>query len=87
MGSLLTKFKFGILKIVRESFDARNISYDISSVYGFGHSAYYRNVINCLLYGENAQTNGREGLKSLELIIAAYASALEGVAISLPLEY
>lgn len=70
-----------------ESFDVKKISYDITSVYGFGHSAYYRNVIDCLLYGETAQTDGREGLKSLELIIAAYTSALEGVTVSLPLEY
>mgnify|MGYP005650932357 CR=1 FL=1 len=33
------------------------------------------------------ETDGREGLKSLEILIAAYLSARDGRTISLPLEY
>jgi UDP-N-acetyl-2-amino-2-deoxyglucuronate dehydrogenase len=33
------------------------------------------------------ETDGREGLKSLEVIIAAYLSARDGQTVSLPLEY
>ena len=33
------------------------------------------------------ETDGREGLKSLEVIIATYLSARDGKTISLPLEY
>ena len=32
-------------------------------------------------------TDGREGLKSLELLIAMYRSARDGTRINLPLEY
>ena len=63
-----------------------NTSYETTSVYGFGHLAYYENVINTLRGIENPETDGREGLRSLELLIAMYQSARDGVKISLPLE-
>jgi UDP-N-acetyl-2-amino-2-deoxyglucuronate dehydrogenase len=62
-------------------------SYKTSSVYGFGHSLYYNNVIEVLRGKATPETDGNEGLKSLEVIIAAYLSAREGKMISLPLEY
>ena len=62
-------------------------NYDTTSVYGFGHSLYYDNVINVLRGQASPETDGREGLKSLELLIAAYLSARDGRRISLPLEY
>jgi UDP-N-acetyl-2-amino-2-deoxyglucuronate dehydrogenase len=41
-----------------------------------------------VLSGEaEAQTDGREGLRSLEVLIAIYRSARDGHRISLPLEY
>jgi UDP-N-acetyl-2-amino-2-deoxyglucuronate dehydrogenase len=41
-----------------------------------------------VLRGEAAsETDGREGLKSLEVLIAAYLSARDGKRVSLPLEY
>lgn len=61
-------------------------SYKTTSVYGFGHPLYYRNVIEALRGVSTPQIDGREGLKSLELLIAAYRSARDGVAISLPLD-
>jgi UDP-N-acetyl-2-amino-2-deoxyglucuronate dehydrogenase len=65
----------------------KNASYQTTSVYGFGHAAYYRNVI-CVLRGEaEAETDGREGLRSLEVLIAIYRSARDGRRVSLPLEY
>jgi UDP-N-acetyl-2-amino-2-deoxyglucuronate dehydrogenase len=33
------------------------------------------------------ETDGREGLKSLELLIATYLSARDGRRVSLPLDY
>ncbi|OAD23653.1 hypothetical protein THIOM_000512 [Candidatus Thiomargarita nelsonii] len=33
------------------------------------------------------ETDGREGLRSLEILIAAYLSARDGKTVSLPLEY
>lgn len=62
-------------------------SYDTTSVYGFGHPLYYDNVIRTLR-GECApETDGREGLKSLELLIAMYISARDGKRVNLPLAY
>jgi len=62
-------------------------NYQTTSVYGFGHPLYYKNVIDVLRGEAEPETDGREGLKSLELIIAAYLSARDGQTISLPLEY
>ena len=62
-------------------------SYATTSVYGFGHPLYYDNVIKTLRGIEEAQTDGREGLKSLELLIAIYLSARDGKKVCLPLQY
>jgi UDP-N-acetyl-2-amino-2-deoxyglucuronate dehydrogenase len=62
-------------------------SYQTTSVYGFGHPLYYDNVINTLRGEAEAETDGREGLKSLELLIAMYISARDGKRINLPLAY
>ena len=62
-------------------------NYETTSVYGFGHPLYYKNVIDTLRGDAEPETDGREGLKSLELLIGAYLSARDGKTISLPLEY
>ena len=62
-------------------------SYETTSVYGFGHPLYYDNVINVLRGVGKPETDGREGLKSLEVLIAAYLSARDGRRVALPLEY
>ena len=62
-------------------------SYQTSSVYGFGHPLYYDNVIKTLRGEAQPETDGREGLKSLELLIAMYMSARDGKRINLPLAY
>jgi len=64
----------------------RVASYQTASVYGFGHPLYYDNVIGVLRGEAEPDTDGREGLKSLELLIAAYRSAREGRRVTLPLE-
>lgn len=65
----------------------KTANYETTSVYGFGHPLYYKNVIDVLRGNSEPETDGREGLKSLELLIAAYLSARDGGTISLPLEY
>ena len=65
----------------------REASYATTSVYGFGHPLYYDNVIKTLRGEAEAETDGREGLKSLELLIAMYLSSRDGKRIALPLEY
>lgn len=62
-------------------------NYETTSVYGFGHPLYYKNVIDVLRGDAEPETDGREGLKSLEVLIAAYLSARDGKTVSLPLEY
>lgn len=62
-------------------------NYATTSVYGFGHPLYYANVIATLQGKEEALTDGREGLKSLEFLIAIYLSARDGKKVSLPLVY
>jgi len=63
----------------------KKASYDTNSVYGFGHPLYYDNVIKSLRGEAQPEADGAEGLKSLEVLIAAYASAREGKRITLPL--
>lgn len=62
-------------------------SYATTSVYGFGHPLYYHNVIETLRGKAKPEVDGREGLKSMEVLIAAYISARDRRTISLPLEY
>jgi len=64
-----------------------NANYETTSVYGFGHPLYYKNVVDVLRGNADPETDGREGLKSLEILIAAYLSARDGNTVSLPLEY
>ena len=67
--------------------EVKEANYQTTSVYGFGHPLYYNNVIEVLRGEAKPETNGREGLKSLEVLIAAYLSARDGKTTSLPLEY
>ena len=57
-------------------------SHTPESVYGAGHEAYYENVIRVLKEGVVAETDGREGLRSLEILIATYLSARDGKRVS-----
>lgn len=47
-------------------------------VYGFGHKAYYEDVINSIKNNTRALVDGLEGRKSLELISAIYESIETG---------
>ncbi|MGI8497796.1 MAG: Gfo/Idh/MocA family protein [Gemmatimonadaceae bacterium] len=55
------------------------------SVYGSGHRPYYENVVKVLRGEATPGTDGREGRKSLELILGIYESARTGTEVSLPL--
>lgn len=55
------------------------------NVYGFGHEAYYRNVLAVLRGEAHADTDGRAGRKSLELILGIYESAKTGREVPIPL--
>jgi len=62
-------------------------SYGVTSVYGPGHPLYYDNVINTLRGEAHAEVDGYEGLRSLEVLIAGYRSARDGVRVGLPLVF
>ena len=64
----------------------KDANYETTSVYGFGHPLYYRNVIDVMRGRSAAETDGRAGLKSLELLIAIYRSARDRCSVGLPLE-
>ncbi len=63
----------------------KEANYETTSVYGFGHPLYYKNVIDVLRGEAEPMTDGREGLKSLELLIAIYMAARDNKTVSLPL--
>jgi UDP-N-acetyl-2-amino-2-deoxyglucuronate dehydrogenase len=65
----------------------KSANYETTSVYGFGHPLYYDNVIKVLRGEAEPDTDGREGLKSLEVLIATYLSARVGRRVALPLDY
>ena len=81
----IQKWEFDEPKDYDENINEAN--YQTTSVYGFGHPLYYKNVIDVMRGDAEPETDGREGLKSLELLIAAYLSARDGTTTSLPLEY
>ena len=65
----------------------KDASYATPSVYGFGHPLYYDNVISTLRGEKHAEVDGYEGLRSLEVVIAAYRSARDGARVGLPLVF
>ena len=70
-----------------EDADIRAANYGVDSVYGPGHALYYRNVIDTLRGTAHAEVDGYEGLRSLEVLIAAYRPARDGVRVGLPLVF
>jgi UDP-N-acetyl-2-amino-2-deoxyglucuronate dehydrogenase len=67
--------------------EVRDVNYAAPSVYGPGHPLYYDNVIGTLKGEQHAEVDGYEGLRSLEVVIAAYRSARDGVRVGLPLVF
>ena len=56
------------------------------NIYGFGHTALYRDVAECIQTGRQPLCNGEDGLRALELVLAVYQSAAEHRPVSLPLK-
>ena len=65
--------------------EVKSANYETTSVYGFGHPLYYRNIIDVMRGTAEPETDGREGLKSLEFLTAAYMAARDGGSVGLPL--
>jgi UDP-N-acetyl-2-amino-2-deoxyglucuronate dehydrogenase len=54
------------------------------NVYGFGHQAYYEDVVRCLQSSSEPTVDGRSGKKSLELIHAIYEAVETGREVTWP---
>jgi UDP-N-acetyl-2-amino-2-deoxyglucuronate dehydrogenase len=65
--------------------EAMTVAANPLSVYGSGHRPFYENVVRVLLGEESPGTDGREGRKSLELLLGIYESARTGREVALPL--
>ena len=67
--------------------EVEKANYETNSVYGFGHLPYYENMLKTIKGESRFVCKGTDGLKSLEILIAAYRSSRDGSTIHLPLEY
>ena len=61
-------------------------NFESLNVYGHGHYGYYSNLISNFLFGDQPLCDGEEGIKSLEIIIAAYKSSKENKIIKIPIK-
>jgi UDP-N-acetyl-2-amino-2-deoxyglucuronate dehydrogenase len=65
--------------------EALKLAPNPASIYGAGHRPYYENVARSLRGEASPGTDGRDGRKSLELILGIYESAKTGQDTPLPL--
>lgn len=56
------------------------------SVYGFGHTPLYTDVIDAIKNDRDPYVTAEDGRRALELVLAIYKSAAEGKSVKLPLE-
>ncbi|SOB93646.1 predicted dehydrogenase [Ureibacillus xyleni] len=56
-----------------------------SSVYGFGHTPLYADVIEAIQQDRTPYVTAEDGRKALELVLAIYKSSLENKSVQLPL--
>ena len=55
------------------------------SVYGFGHTPLYADVIDAIRNDRQPLVTAYDGKKALEMVLAIYKSAAEGKAVQFPL--
>jgi predicted dehydrogenase len=56
------------------------------SVYGFGHKPLYADVIDAIMNDRDPYVTAEDGRRALELVLAIYKSAAEGIPVKLPLK-
>lgn len=59
---------------------------DPDSVYGFGHTALYKDVLDAIINDREPLINGEAGKIGMSIILAAYKSRLTGMPVKFPLE-
>lgn len=60
---------------------------DPPTVYGFGHTAMFKNFIEAIENDREPLISGESGRKSLEIILGIYKSQMTGMPISLPINF
>lgn len=60
---------------------------DPPTVYGFGHAALFRDVIEAIDSGRQPLVSGEKGRKALEIILAIYKSQKTGLPVDLPCDF
>jgi len=58
---------------------------DPDTVYGFGHTPLFKDMINAVKENREPLINGEEGKKGMSIILAAYKSRLTGMPVKFPL--
>jgi predicted dehydrogenase len=58
---------------------------DPDTVYGFGHTPLFKDMINAINDNREPLINGEEGKKGMSIILAAYKSRLTGMPVKFPL--
>ena len=73
----------------RKDYDANimDATYQTKSVYGYGHQKYYKNVIDVFRGNAEPTTDGREGLRLMELLTACHMAAKDQTTVSLPINF
>jgi Predicted dehydrogenases and related proteins len=59
---------------------------DPDSVYGFGHTPLFEDMIDAIQKDREPLINGEEGKKGMSIILAAYKSRLTGMPVKFPME-
>ncbi|AUD64015.1 oxidoreductase [Tenericutes bacterium MO-XQ] len=57
------------------------------TVYGFGHTPLYKDVIDSIINNRNPYVTAEDGRRALELVLGIYKSAAEGKSIKFPLKH
>lgn len=57
-----------------------------SSVYGFGHKPLYTDVVDAIVSDRQPYITAEDGRRALELVLAIYKSAAQGISVKLPLD-
>ena len=56
------------------------------NVYGFGHTPLYADMIDAIKNNRDPYVTAEDGRRALELVLAVYKSAAEGMPVKLPME-
>ena len=74
--------KWEFEKSVDYDTNIKDNNYEINTVYGSGHSVFYKEVIKALRNEEFEVPTGEEGIKSLKFILDVYKSSHENIIIN-----